>query len=158
MEAIDLTLEFGSARSQASTRLQTFSSAERASSDRGHTEEIKALRTKQLHEIAELNESFQRKLIGKSLKDHIGDLKNEIRDSEASRLGQVSELQKRYNVDIGDMVAKNKTEVSVLKAEVEKLRSKLEVAERDKAENSARAENDCHELEIRLSERSNLEF
>lgn len=36
-----------------------------AQSDRGHTEEIKALRTKQLHEIAKLNESFQRKLIGK---------------------------------------------------------------------------------------------
>ena len=45
--------------------LQTKSLAERTSSDRRHAEEIKVLRTKQLHEISELNESFQRKLIGK---------------------------------------------------------------------------------------------
>ena len=77
-------------------------------------------------------------------------MKKEIKDSEASRLNQVSELQNRYEVDIGDMAAKNKTEVDGLKAELEKLRSKLEVAERDKAENSARIENDCHELEMRL--------
>jgi len=44
--------------------LQTKSSTERASSDKRYAEEVKSLRTKQLHEIAELDESFQRKLIG----------------------------------------------------------------------------------------------
>ena len=49
------------------------------------------------------------------------------------------------------MSAKNKVQVDALKDEVEELRSRVEVAEREKAETLARIDNERHEVEMRLN-------
>ena len=49
------------------------------------------------------------------------------------------------------MSAKNKVQVDALKDKVEELRSRVEVAEREKAETLARIDNERHEVEMRLN-------